>query len=113
MASGQVAPRQVGQLARHVCTALIAGAIGGYLAALLRPRGAEAYASTYAAPSPDTMAPPAAAGGGPLPEPVSAADEITLPRDPAAAVETAPGRHRGAGGWQAGNSSAPPNGRAR
>ena len=111
MASGQVASRQVGQLARHVCMALIAGAIGGYLAALLRPRGAEAYASTYAAPSPSTVASPAAGVGGPIRDSVSGADEITLPSDPT--VDTAPGQLRGADGRQAGNSSTAPNGRAR
>lgn len=36
--------------------ALAAGALGGYLAALLRPRQPLAYASAYTAPHPDLVA---------------------------------------------------------
>ena len=108
-----MASPQVGRLARHVGTALVAGAIGGYLAALLRPRGAEAYASTYAAPYPNTMASPAGTFAGPTLESASAADEVTLPPDSSAAVDTAPGQPRGAAGSQAGHGSTLPNGRAR
>ena len=108
-----MASRQVGQLARNVGTALVAGAIGGYLAALLRPRGAEAYASTYAAPYPNTMASPPGAVAGPPSEWASVADQITLPGDPPAAVDTSLGRSGEATGPQAGNGPTVPNGRAR
>lgn len=40
----------------QVAAALVAGALGGYLAALIRPRPARAYASDYHAPHPDAVA---------------------------------------------------------
>ncbi|HEX8496684.1 MAG TPA: hypothetical protein VF661_05770 [Actinomycetales bacterium] len=40
----------------QVVAALAAGALGGYLAALIRPRPALAYASDYHAPHPDAVA---------------------------------------------------------
>ncbi len=43
-----------------VLAALAAGALGGYLAALVRPRTPRAYASDYHAPHPDAVALPAA-----------------------------------------------------
>lgn len=41
----------------QVLAALAAGALGGYLAALLRPRRPAAYASDYSAPHPDLLPP--------------------------------------------------------
>lgn len=38
-----------------VVGALVVGALGGYLAGLVRPRPALAYASDYAAPHPDLV----------------------------------------------------------
>lgn len=45
-------PPQVRRLALQVIVALAAGALGGYLAALVRPRPPTAYASRYLAPHP-------------------------------------------------------------
>lgn len=39
-----------------VLAALLAGALGGYLAGLVRPRPPRAYASSYTAPHPDVVA---------------------------------------------------------
>lgn len=43
---------QVRRMALQVIMALAAGALGGYLAALVRPRPPAAYASSYQAPQP-------------------------------------------------------------
>ena len=53
-------PTQARRIALQVLAALAAGVLGGYLAALIRPRPPEAYASAYAAPSPEELVLPAA-----------------------------------------------------
>lgn len=50
-------PQQMRRVALQVAVALAAGVLGGYLAALVRPRPATAYASDYRAPHPDGLAP--------------------------------------------------------
>lgn len=45
-------PSQVRRLAVQAAVAVAAGAAGGYLAALVRPRPPTAYASNYLAPTP-------------------------------------------------------------
>ncbi len=48
--------QQVRRSLATVLVALVAGALGGYLAGLVRPRPARAYASDYTAPHPDLVA---------------------------------------------------------
>ena len=47
--------QQVRRSLATVVGALVVGALGGYLAGLVRPRPALAYASDYAAPHPDLV----------------------------------------------------------
>lgn len=47
---------QVRRLVLQVVAAVAAGALFGYLAALVRPRRPDAYASSYHAPHPDAVA---------------------------------------------------------
>ena len=49
-------PTQVRRVLLYVLAALAAGVVGGYLAALLRPHPATAWASDYLAPHPDAVA---------------------------------------------------------
>ena len=48
---------QVRRAALMVLVAATAGALGGYLAALVRPRPPTAYSSHYLAPTPHRLAP--------------------------------------------------------
>ncbi len=77
-------PTQARRIALQVLAALAAGVLGGYLAALIRPRPPEAYASAYAAPSPEDAVQPVAPGA------------IGAGQGPAADLDVGAGRDAGA-----------------
>ena len=55
-------PTSMRRVALQVLAALAAGALGGYLAALLRPHPPAAWASDYQAPHPDAVGSSAGTG---------------------------------------------------